>query len=205
VHLPVQIAAAQLREIVKVANDNPPTDYGGRIVRGLLPGTDNLQWDYTERDAAVKAGSSTIEVKDGLVRLSDIVTMYHPAGEVPPAYRYVVDIVRLQNVIYNIDLEFQKPEWNGAPLIPDGQPTTNPNARTPKAAKAALCGILDGLGLAAIISDPETAKKSTLAGISSSNPKRLDMQTTIQLSGNTNITSTDLYFGFFFGAPAIVG
>lgn len=203
--LPVQIAAAHVREIAKVANNNPPTDYGGRILRNLIGGSDAVQWDYAERDLAVKAGSSTVEVADGIVRISDVVTMYRPTGEMPPAYRHVVDIVRLMNVNYNVDLEFSKPEWNGAPLIPDGQPTANPNARTPAAAKAAMCAILDSLGLEAIISDPETAKKNTFASIDSQNPKRLNLQTTIQLSGNTNITNVDLFFGFFFGAPTVVG
>lgn len=205
VQLPVQIAAAQVREIAKVANDNPPTDYGGRAVRGLIPGTDALQWDFARRDLAVKAGSSTIEIKDGLVRISDVVTMYRPTGEVPPAYRYVVDIMKLMTIIYNVDLEFSKPEWNGAPLIPDGQPTANPRARKPSAAKAALCAIIDSLALQAILSEPEMSKKNTLASINSQNPKRLDLQTTVKLSGNTNIISMDLYFGFYFGQPTLVG
>jgi phage tail sheath gpL-like len=205
VHLPVQIAAAQVREIAKVANNNPPTDYGGRAVRGLVPGADAVQWDFAERDQAVKAGSSTVEIKDGLVHVSDVVTMYRPSGEVPPAYRHVVDIVKLMTIIYNTDLEFSKPEWNGAPLIPDGQPTANPNARKPSSAKAAMCAILDSLALEAIISDPATAKKNTFASINSQNPKRLDLRTTVKLSGNTNIISVDLYFGFYFGAPTVVG
>lgn len=205
VNLPLQIAAAQVREIARVANNNPPTDYGSRIVRGLLPGADGDQWDYAERDQAVKAGSSTVELKNGLVHVSDVVTMYHPAGEVPPAYRHVVDIIKLMNIIYNLDLEFSNPAWDGAPLIPDGQPTVNPNARTPSSAKAAVGRILDSLGLEAIISDPATAKANTFASISSQNPKRLDVQTTVQLSGNSNIISVDLFFGFFFGTPALVG
>lgn len=203
VNLPLQIAAAQVREISKVANDNPPTDYGSRPVRGLLPGADGEQWNYAERDQAVKAGSSTVELKNGLINISDVVTMYHPSGEVPPAYRYVVDAVKLMQIIYNLDLEFTKPEWAGAPLIPDGQPTTNPNARTPSAAKAAVCSMLDSLGLEAIISAPEVAKANTFATINSQNPKRLDVRTTVQLSGNTNIISVDLFFGFFFGTPAL--
>jgi phage tail sheath gpL-like len=199
VHLPVQIAAAQVREIAKVADDNPPTDYGSRKVTTLLPGAPASQWDYTTRDAAVKAGCSTIEVKNGVVCLSDIVTMYHPDGEIPPAYRYVVDIVKLMTIIFNIDLEFSQPEWDGAPLIPDGQPTVNPNARRPSSAKAALSRIIDGLALEAIISDPDAAKAATTASINATNPKRLDVSTTVQLSGNTNIISIDLNFGFFFG------
>lgn len=199
VHLPVQIAAAQVREIAKVADDNPPTDYGSRKVTTLLPGASSLQWDYATRDAAVKAGCSTIEVKNGVVCLSDIVTMYHPDGEIPPAYRYVVDIIKLMTVIFNIDLEFAQPSWDGAPLIPDGQPTVNPNARRPSSAKAAINRIIDGLALEAIISAPDAAKAATTANINATNPKRLDASLTIQLSGNTNIISVDLNFGFFFG------
>jgi phage tail sheath gpL-like len=205
VQSPAQIAAGQVREIAKVANDNPPTDYGSRAVRGLIPGSDAVQWDYAERDLAVKAGSSTVEIKDGLVKISDVVTNYRPTGEVPPAYRYVVDIMKLMTIIYNVDLEFTKPEWNGAPLIPDGQPTANPNARKPSAAKAALCAIIDSLALEAILSDPTMSKKNTFASINSQNPKRLDLQTTVKLSGNTNIISMDLFFGFYFGAPTLVG
>lgn len=205
VSLPVQIAAAQVREIAKVANDNPPTDYGARRVRGVLPGADGVQWDYAQRDQAVKAGSSTVEVKDGLVQISDVVTMYRPTGETPPAYRYVVDIIKLMQIIYNLDLEFSQAAWNGAPLIADGQPTANPNARKPSAAKAAVCAILDALALDAVITDPETAKANTTAAINSQNPKRLDVSTVVQLSGNTNIISVDLFFGFYFGAPTLVG
>src|SRR5690606_4133433 len=134
-------------EIAKLANNNPPTDYGSRPLRGIIPGLDTEQWDYTQRDLAVKAGSSTVEVKGGLVHLSDTVTFYHPAGDPTPAYRFVVDVIKLWNVIYNLALEFENPRWDGAPLSPDGQPTVNPNARTPKAAKAAVCAIIDGLAL----------------------------------------------------------
>lgn len=203
VHLPLQIAAAQVREIAKVANNNPPTDYGSRKVTTLLPGLDGVQWDYAERDQAVKAGSSTIELKNGLVCVSDAVTNYHPDGEIPPAYRHVVDIVKLMNIIFNIDLEFNTPAWDGAPLIPDDQPTVNPNARKPSGAKAAVNRILDSLALEAIISDPVGAKAATTANISSSNPKRLDVSITVKLSGNANIISIDLNFGFFFGTPAL--
>jgi phage tail sheath gpL-like len=141
-------------------------------------------------------------VNDSVVSLSDVVTFYHPTGDPIQAYRYVVDIVKLQNVIYNLDLIFSAQEWAAAPLIPDDQATVNPNARTPKAAKAEIAGMLDNLGLQAIISDPASAKKAIVANINSSNPKRLDVQVTVQLSGNSNIKSVDLFFGFFFGADA---
>lgn len=202
--LPLVVAARQLARIAPTANNNPPQDYGSQDATGLVPGADGDQWTYADRDQAVKKGSSTVEVKDGVVNVSDVVTFYHPSGDPIPAYRYVVDIVKLQNIIFNLDLIFATKEWDGAPLIPDDQPTVNRSAKKPKAAVAAVSALLDSLGLNAIISDPETAKDNTIAAINDQNPKRLDVSTTVQLSGNTNIISVDLNFGFFFGTAQVV-
>ena len=204
VDLPFVVAARQLARIAVVANENPPHDYGSQLATGLTPGADGDQWTYTERDLAVKAGSSTVEVKDGVVSVSDVVTFYHPVNDPFPAYRYVVDVVKLMQIIFNLDLIFATPEWDGAPLIPDDQPTVNRSAKKPRTAVAAVATMLDSLGLNAIISDPDTAKESTLAEIDSGNPKRLNLAVTVQLSGNTNIISVDLNFGFFFGTATIV-
>jgi phage tail sheath gpL-like len=202
--LPFVVAARELARIVKVANNNPPRDYGSQKATGLNPGPDGDQWDYTQRDVAVKGGSSTIEVKDEVINLSDTVTFYHPTGDPTPAYRYVCDIVKLQNIIFNLNLIFATEEWDGAPLIPDDQPTINPTAKKPQMAVAAVNALIDSLGLNAIISDPETAKENTEAQISEQNPKRLDIALTLQLSGNTNIISVDFNFGFYFGTAAVV-
>lgn len=202
--LPLVVAARQLARIAPVANNNPPRDYGSRQATGLTPGPDGDQWTYPQRDQAIKGGSSTVEVKDGVVNLSDTVTFFHPTGEPIPAYRYVCDIVKLQNIIFNLDLIFATPEWDGAPLIPDNQPTVNRSAKQPKAAKAAVAAMLDSLALNALISDPEAAKEATQAAINDQNPKRLDLVTTVQLSGNTNILSVDLDFGFYFGVQPLV-
>ena len=204
VDIPLMVAARQVARVAVLANRNPARDYGSQRVQGLTPGADGVQWTYPERNRAVSAGSSTVEVRDGLVTLSDTVTMYHPMGDPVPAYRFVVDIVKLQNIIFNVDLIFNTPAWDGAPLIPNNQPTTNRAARKPKDAVAAINALIDSLGLEAIISDPETAKASTQAGISTQNPKRLEIRTTLQVAGNDNITSITLEWGFFFGTAPIV-
>ena len=197
--LPFVVAARQLARIAHIANNNPPQDYGGQSVVGLEPGIDGEQWKYRERDLAVKAGSSTILVKDGVINIADVVTFYHLNGGEFSAYRYIADIVKLQNIIFNLDCIFDSSEWNGAPLIPDDQATVNRSAKQPKSAVAAIATLLDRLALEGIISDPKTAKSNTIALINEQNPKRLDISITVQLSGNANIISTDLNFGFFFG------
>jgi len=202
--LPLVVAAAQLARIAAIANNNPAHDYGSQSVSLITPGTDAQQWAYNQRDQAVKGGSSTTVVKDGVVNVSDVVTFYHPTGDTLPAYRYVVDIIKLQNVIFNLDLVFASPDWDGAPLIPDDQATSNRSARKPKAAKAAIAAVVDGLALEAILSDPAAIKKTIIAGINESNPKRLDAAVTVKLSGNAGIISLDLNFGFYFGAATLV-
>ena len=203
--LPFATASRQVARIAVIANNNPPRDYGSQQATGLVPGDDGDQWLYTDRDTAVKGGSSTIEVKDSVINLSDTVSFYHPTGDPTPAYRYAVDQIKLWNILFNIDLIFATAEWDGAPLIPDDQPTSNRDAKKPKMAIAAVATMIDQLALNAIISDPETAKASIVANINESNPKRLDLAFTVQLSGNTNIISVDLNFGFYFGtAPVVV-
>ncbi len=202
--LPLVIAARQLARIAVIANNNPARDYGSLEATNIEPGKDSDQWTYPQRDQAVKGGSSTIEVKDGVVTLGDIVTYYHPTGDATPAYRYVVDIVKVMNIIFNLDLIFVSPEWDGAPLIPDNQPTVNRSARQPKAAVAAVAAMVDNLALEAILSNPEVIKSTIQAAINSQNPKRLDIKATYQISGNVNIISKDLCFGFFFGVTPLV-
>lgn len=202
-NLPLQLAARQVARIAPIANNNPPLDYGGQSLTGITPGADGDQFPYVDLNTLVKAGISTTELIDGIATMSDTVTFYHPDGEDPPAFRYVVDIVKLQNIIFNLNVIFESAEWNGAPLIPDDQPTTNRDARKPKDAISVVAQMLDGLGLLAIISDPAAAKALISAVINSLNPKRLDLSVTVQLSGNANVISIDLLFGFFFGTQAI--
>ena len=200
--IPFVVAARALSRIAVLANNTPPHDYGRLPLSGMNPGTDAEQWTYTQRDQAVKAGSSTSLIRDGVVTLEDVVTFYHPTAEEPPAYRFVVDIVKVMNVIFNIDAIFLAPEWDGAPLIPDNQVTVEPTAKQPKAAKAAIAEMIDGLALRAILSDPDAAKATIVADINSENPKRLDVGFTAQISGNTNIKAIDFNWGFYYGALA---
>lgn len=197
--LPLEIAARGAARVAATANANPPVEYRGKRLTGILPGAESVQWDYTTRDQLVKAGISTSKTDTGVVALEDTVLFYHPDGEEPPAFRYVVDVMRLQSIIFSLNLIFEATGWLGAPLIPDTDPTTNPAARRPKDAHAAVSSLVDSLGLAAIISDPAFSKTTIVAEIDGTNPNRLNVAFSVKLSGNVNITSVDLNFGFFFG------
>ena len=201
-NLPFVVAARQLARIIRQANNDPATGYGAKRVDRIVAGEDSEQWDDTTRNAALQAGSSTVDVVDGVITIGNVVTMYHPAGETPPAFSNVVAIVRLQTAIFNFDMVFGAEEWAAAPLIPDGQATVNPNAKTPSMAKTEAFSIIDGLADAAIISDPATAKKNVTATIDPGNPNRLNLVVPLQLSGNTEVKSVEIKFGYYFGGAA---
>lgn len=200
--LPFVIAADQVREIAKMDNQNPAHDYGTLKCTGLTPAADGDQWKSEQRDAAVKMGCSTVEVKDGVVQIGDIVTCYHPTGEEPPGFRYVVDFAKRSTIINELDLEFNGSNWTGKPLIPNKQVSTNPEARKPKHAVGALYRIIDVLALDAIIADPDFAKENSDADIGLTNPKRLDVKLVAPLSGNTNVISIDFASGFYYGGQS---
>ena len=181
------------------AADDPAHDYGGLKADGLAPGQDSEQWLYNDRNTAVLGGCSTTEVRDGVLTIGDVVTFYRPTGDTLPPYRHVVDIVKLANALYNFDLEFKRDEWDGAPVIPDDQPTVNPSAKRPKDFKAAAGGVVDSLAAAAILSDPATTKKNIAVEIDPANPKRVNMSVPVKIAGNNNVTSLDINWGFQFG------
>lgn len=202
--LPFVVAAAGVARIAVRADNDPAYDYGSMPLKYVTPGADGDQWLSNVRDFAIKRGSSSIKVLDGVANLADTVTFYHPTSEVVPAYRYVVDIMKIMTMIYNVDLVFNSTRWDGKPLIPDSQATTNRNAKKPRMAVADAGVLTDSFALNAIISDPEFARENTVAEIDSGNPKRLNLSITVKLSGNANVISIDLNFGFYFGVQAIV-
>lgn len=194
---PISIIARAAMRIAVRADSDPAHDYGRLVLDGIeLP---TQEPNFGQRDADIKDGYSTTEIRDGVLTLSDMVTTYRPENQLDPAYRYLVDVVKLQNIIYNIDLIFNSVEWDGAPLVPDSQVVTNPRAKQPKKAVAALATLTDTLGNAAIVSDPEGIKPNIIAQINSQNAKRLDICYPPLLGGNANQISVDLKFSFFLG------
>lgn len=198
-NLPFMVAARQLARILKVANSVPAKSYQKQKANGLSPGDDSVQWDYASRDQAVKAGSSTTEVVDGIIEIKDVVTFYRPTGEIPPGYQFAVNIVKLQNCIYNFSQEFEKEEWASAPLVKNEDVVTEPTARKPKDYEVKANQLLVSLGLRAIVADVKAAKKKTRARINSNNPNRLDLTVEFPLSSNGNILNMTQTFGFLAG------
>ena len=66
-------------------------------------------------------------------------------------------------------------------------------------AKSAMAKMFNDLANEAVISDPDFAIANSTAEISSTNSKRLDIKAVFKLSGNSNVISTDVAFGFYYG------
>lgn len=194
------IAATWVREICKIENADPASDYGNAKLAGLTPTDTTTEFASSLRQTAVLAGCCTANVKNGVLVISDTVTTYHPDGEEPPGYRYVCDISKTATMIFNEDLLIENGHWlDGVPLVPDDQAVRNPNAKKPKMFKAQLNALYDNAALDAIISDPDYAKENSTVAISSVNAKRLDVKSVFKLSGNCNVVSLDISYGFYYG------
>jgi phage tail sheath gpL-like len=197
--LPFVVAAKGITNIMNVANSNPPDDNYGALT-GLKAGPDEAQELYTVRNNSVAKGSSTNIKVGSVAELNDTITFWHPDNEMNPSRRYVVDLVKLQNIVFNVRMILESDEMKGAPLVSDATPTTNPRAVQPKTVKASLMNLAASLSLFAIMQEPEFTKTRLVVKISSMNPKRLDVQFPCKLSGNVEVASADIYFGFYLGA-----
>jgi hypothetical protein len=197
--LPSSIAARAVARIAKIANNDPAMNYKEKLT-GIVPGSDAVQESYTDRDLAVKAGSSTTILVDGVLKLQDSYTMYHPDGEDPPAYGKVCNIMKLMNVVYNVRLIFESSVWDGKPLVDDASPTTNPNARKPKDAIAVLKVLAENLAEKAIISDLAYTLANISSSIAGDNGDRLNNKFPVKLSGNVEIIDNSIFFDFYYGS-----
>lgn len=198
--MPFVVAAKGLvSDIMTQADKDPACGYKG-LLTGLHTGDDLVQEDYNVRNQAVSKGSST-NIKEGsAARLNDIITFYHPVTEGKyPSRRYVVDMMKLMNVVYNVRLIMEADGMIGVPLVPDADVVTNPNAVQPKMVVTALVNLAKSLAKKAIISDAKFTKKNLEVKIDSENPKRLNVKFPVKLSGNIEVSSTDVFFGFYLG------
>jgi len=191
----IEIASSAAAVVAITSNGNPPKPYVEAIVYGVLPGNASVvQWTYAERDLINKGGCSTSFFDDGVIRIADLLTTFHPAGVENPGYRYNVDIAKVQLIQTDLRKGFGGPNWQGKILVPDDAAVTNPEARKPNSAKALVFGLIDAWGALGVIADVDFSKDNTLAEIDPSNANRLNVVVPVILSGAVRIRSIDLEF-----------
>lgn len=193
------IAAKACSRVAKQANIDPASEYQTETLNTIVNGKDGEQFDYDSRDLLWKAGISSTVIENGVIQMSNTLTHYHPENEPNPKYGKVIYIVKLQQIIHNLNILFDQPSWKKAPLITDADVSTNRNSRKPSDFVAALNALTDSLADAAILTDRAFTKKNTVVTINAQNPNRVDPVYPVKLSGNVDINSIDLLFGFYLG------
>lgn len=198
--LPFVVAAKWLMDILTTADSNPPQGYTGNLT-GLKRGADSAQENETVRNQSVKKGSSTNITDGSVAAINDVVSFYHPDGEGNfPARRYIVDGVKLMNIVYNLRLITEAPDVKASPLLPEDQPTSNPTAKTTKDFKTWFANLAVSLGDNAIISDVDFTIKNMTVKIDSANSKRVNYKFPTKVSGNIEIVDGEVLFGQYVGA-----
>ena len=120
---PSEIAAQAIGAMAMINQDRAAQHYLGIALVGIDPGTHANRWtsDYDNRDISVKSGISPTRVIAGQVYLQNVVTFYRPTN-VPVSsngYRSMRNISIIQNMLYNIQMNFSQPKWQGVSIVAD--------------------------------------------------------------------------------------
>ena len=201
--LPLEIAAVTVGVYAPRVEVDPKSDILDAVLTGLTPPQDLEAGDmdiYDNRDFVVKGGCCTVTLVDGNYIVKDFVTTYHPVGEEPPQFRWVRNLAGIDfNVAYRtlfIDETFIK----GKTILPDSNPSIDPNVIKPKDAKGLMINKLfipfanDG-----IFSESEYSIDNSVVEINGTNPDRFDFSLPYKRSGFARILSTTVIANFNLG------
>jgi hypothetical protein len=153
---------------------------------------------YTNRDAIVKKGCSTVNLVAGKYQVQDFVTTYHPVGENPPQFRYCRNLNLDFNVRYGYYL-LEQINVVGHALAADEDTVVADNIIKPKAWKGIIDQYADDLAGRGLIVQSSFMQDSIVVNIGTSNPDRLETFFRYKRSGFARIASTTAEAGFNFG------
>lgn len=120
---PVEIACQALGIAARLNANRAEEHYLGKVLSGVFPGAIADRWTstYDNRDIAIKGGVSPSRVRSNDVYLQALITFYRPAS-VPSAsngYRSMRDISIIQNMLYNLRVNFEQEKWQGVSIVED--------------------------------------------------------------------------------------
>jgi len=197
--LPMEAAANMAYLFALQAQNNPHLDVAGSFYPDMpTPTSIGTMQTYTNRDAIVKKGCSTVNLNSGLYKVEDFVTTYHPSGENPPQYRYCRNLNIDWNVKYGYHLLEITNVENHA-IASDSDIVTANNVVRPLDWKAAIDTYADDLAKRALITQPTFMQSSITVALSSTNPDRLETFFRYKRTGFGRVLSTTAQAGFNFG------
>lgn len=198
---PYEAAANMAYLFARIAQDTPHLDVNGKSYPDMPTPADGVigdMGDYDNRDYLAQRGCSTVDLVAGAYTVQDFVTTYHPAGEVPPQYRYCRNLMLDFNVRYGHYLLEQAFVVDKA-IAPSGQSINVANVIKPKDWKQVLRSYADDLAVRALISDADFMKSSIIVQVSTVNPDRMETHFRYKRTGIARTSSTDAEAGFAFG------
>jgi len=151
--------------------------------------------NYNDRDVLVKNGSSTVTLENGKYTIQDLVTTYHPDGEVPLQYSYARNLIIDWN-IKDFYTTSEKIYLRDKTLVQDNQTVGVSGTVKPREWKGIVFGVFEELAENALINDPQFSKDSLTVQISTTNPNRFETFFRYKRTGIARIESTDVEAGF---------
>ena len=151
--------------------------------------------DYNNRDFLVKKGCSTVMLVNGAYQIQDLVSTYHPSGELPLQYAYPRNL----NIDWNVSDAYRTLETRflkDKTLIRDEQAVDVDGCVKPKEWKAVTYDMFEDLASKGLINEPEFSKSSVKVLISSTNPNRFETAFKYKRTGIARIESTTASAGF---------
>ena len=182
----------------RIAQDTPHLDVNAKYYPDMpIPSDENIgdMANYNDRDALVKLGCSTVMLNNGQYQIQDLVTTYHPAGEIPLQYAYTRNLNLDWNVCYQYRI-LENQYVKDKAVVDDNQTVDVSGVIKPIEWKSILFGFFDDLAANALINNPQFSKDNTLVQRNDTNPDRFDTNFRYKRSGIARIESTDAEAGF---------
>lgn len=197
--LSMEAAANMCRLFGRQAQDSPHLDVSGQSYPDMpTPSDIGSMSDYENRDAFAKKGCSTVELSNGVYKVADFVTTYHPDGELPPQFRYCRNL----NLDFNVRFGYLLLEEINVvdhAIAGNDDTVTASKVVKPKQWKQILDKYAETLAKKALIAQPSFMQESIDVDISSTNPDRFETFFKYKRTGFARISSTTAEAGFNFG------
>lgn len=193
-----EAAANVVRLFARTMQDAPESDVNGMSYPDMpIPISANIGdiAEYNSRDFLVKKGCSTVILNKGAYEIQDLVTTYHPEGELPLQFNYCRNL----NLDWNVKDAYtilEKRKVRDKVLIRDNQVTSSKFAIKPKEWKAILFDLFEDLAERALINEPEFSKSSLQVEVPANNPSRFNTFFRYKRTGIARIESTTAEAGF---------
>ena len=197
--LPMESAAAWGLQLARQAQDNPQLDLQS-ATNFDIPTPINIgdMNDYLTRDRLVKAGCSTVEKIAGKYKVCDLVTTYHPDGEIPSQFNYVRNLIIDWNIRFGVYLLEQINVVDHV-IASDNDIVNAQKVIKPKQWRLILNNYAESLAKRGLIADAAFMQESIIVNISSTNPNRLETFFRYKRTGFGRVVSTTAEAGFNFG------